>query len=581
MDYDNRRDNLLPNRDDRFPQPGQDRNNPYVNPGFEVVDSGRTITPKQNRWQKGGEKADFDASVKRVTNWDADNFQGAYDAAAKSGGSVTFVVGSMDKPDTQATLKNLEALKAKNPNMQIVFLDTDKIASDPKYQGLRDWVQKSTNNDNLAFMAQYSVRPGEGGKPMGDKLVSTHWGSDVTSLEQQQQFGKMFTEKYKGQFKIAETQPENKPETKPQPGQDTKPAPPLTPQQAAIRDADSIDQKAVSTELDKVNAAIAEAAKAGEAGAKQLPELQAKQKQLQALRDAPARTRKEYAQKLFSDAAALNGKTDAASRAQAEGMTLEGYKQINAANERVPGYFNNDVGKQELKAMGFTDKAIESLNKTPATGAKSPYWLSENLYGQSEADKNKLYAENNEQKLKDTQREILEAALADAKAKNLPLVIKYGLAGCPPCIAMDKSAMADTAAALKDRAVVAAVDGPAAEEFLREHGYALQGGSYPMVEGFHVDPAGNLTRGTHATLESDALTNYDKNKGIDASPTKPAVQRLVDALHAERRQAAEAAAHRAAEQQKAMDLDWNRAFNLLLQRNPYQFTGDGDTPVRR
>ncbi len=364
VDYDTNRNDLLPNRDDRYPQPGQDRNNPYVNPGFEVVDSGRTITPKENRWKKGAEKADFKDAVKRVTNWDADNFQGAYDAAAKNGGGVTFVVGSMDKPDTQATLKNLEALKAKNPNMQIVFIDTDKIANDAKYQGLRDWVQKSTNNDNLSFMAQYSVRPGEGGRPMGDKLVSTHWGSDVSGLEQQMQFGKMFTEKYKGQFKIPDSQPEVKPQTdvRPQPGQDNRPLTPMTPQQAAIRDADSIDQKAVSAELEKVNAAIAEAAKAGEAGAKLLPELQGRQKQLQAFRDAPARTRKEFAQKLMSDAAALNGKTDDASKAQAEGMTLEAYTQINAANEKVPGYFNNDQAKQELKAMGFSDKAIEILN---------------------------------------------------------------------------------------------------------------------------------------------------------------------------------------------------------------------------
>ncbi|MCC7532246.1 MAG: hypothetical protein IT342_27330, partial [Candidatus Melainabacteria bacterium] len=141
VDNSNRNDNLLPGPGDRFPQPGR---NGYDD-GFQIVDSGRTITPKENQWQKGNEKADYDASVKRVTSWDADNFQGAYDAAAKKGTGVVFIVGSQNTRDTQETLKNMEALKAKNPGAEIVYLDKDKIATDPRYQGLRDWVQKNTN----------------------------------------------------------------------------------------------------------------------------------------------------------------------------------------------------------------------------------------------------------------------------------------------------------------------------------------------------------------------------------------------------------------------------------------------------
>ncbi len=163
MDRNNRNDNF-PERNERQ-IPG--RNNGGYDDGFQIVDSGRTITPKENQWQKGNEKADYDAAVKRVTSWDADNFQGAYDAAAKKGTGVIFVVGSQSTRDTQDTLKNMEALKAKNPNAEIVYLDKDKIATDARYQGLRDWVQKNTNNDNLSFMAQYGVRPGKDGKPEG------------------------------------------------------------------------------------------------------------------------------------------------------------------------------------------------------------------------------------------------------------------------------------------------------------------------------------------------------------------------------------------------------------------------------
>lgn len=582
MDRGNRRytPHIVPGPGDRYPQPGRDPNNPYVNPGFEIVDSGRTITPKDNQWQKGNEKADFDAAVKRVTNWDADNFQGAYDAAAKNGTGVTFVVGSMTKKDTQDTLKNLEALKAKNPNMQIVFFDTDKIKDDPKYQGLRDWVQKNTNNDDLTFMAQYSVRPGEGGKPMGDKLVSTHWGSDTNSLDEQQKFGKIFTEKYKGQFKI----PEGQPEVKPQPSD--KPTVPQNPHQAAISEADKINQQAVSSDLEKVNAAIAEAQKAGEAGAKQLPELLAQQKKLQAMREAPARTRKEYAQKLYADAVALNGKTDEQSLQQQEASVLEAHRQINDANAKVPGYFASDAAKQELKAMGYSDQAIVNLGKTPITGDKSKYWLSENQYGVPEADKKKMYEAGDDAALESATREALEAAIADAKAKGVPLVIKYGLKGCPPCIAMDNQAMNPTSKDLAGKAVVANVDGPAAESVLREHGYQLKAPKgFPFVDGFDVSASGNLTRGQNGHLEGQQLTVSTEN-GIDATPTKTSIPQMVEGLRAERaariereRQANEQAAKQALEAQRLAEEEMMKKVNALLKLNPYQFTGDG-VPAR-
>ena len=569
---------MVPGPGDRYPQPGRDPNNPYVNPGFEIVDSGRTITPKDNQWQKGNEKADFDAAVKRVTNWDADNFQGAYDAAAKNGTGVTFVVGSMNKKDTQDTLKNLEALKAKNPNMQIVFLDTDKIKDDPKYAGLRDWVQKNTNNDDLSFMAQYSVKPGEGGKPMGDQLISTHWGSDTTSLDEQQKYGKMYTEKFKGQFKI----PEGQPEVKPQPQPSDTPAAPKNPQQAAIADADKINQQAVSSDLEKVNAAIAEAQKAGEAGAKQLPELLAQQKKLQAMREAPARTRKEYAQKLYADAVALNGKNDPESLKQQESSVLEAHRQINDANAKVPGYFASDAAKQELKAMGYGDQAIANLGTAPVTGDKSKYWLSDNQYGVPEAEKKKMYESGDSAALEAATRDALEAAIADAKAKGVPLIVKYGLQGCAPCIAMDSQAMGPTSKELAGKAVVANVDGPAAERVLKEHGHQLKAPKgFPFVEGFDVSDSGNLNVGQNARLEGQQLTNRT-SEGLDASPTRTNIPKMVEGLQAERaariereKQASADAAKKAQDAQRLEEAEMMKKLDELMKLNLYQFAGDG------
>ncbi len=565
------RDNshLIPNQRERYPQPGRDNSGQNL-PGYDIVDSGRVINPQENQWQKGNEKADYDAAVGRVTHWNADNFQGAYDAAAKKGTGVIFIVGSQSTRDTQATLKNMEALKAKNPDAEIVYLDKDKIATDPRYEGLRQWVQKNTNNDNLSFMAQYGVRPGKNGVPEGSNLVSTHWGSDAEGVAQQMQFAKMSTERHKGQFKI----PEGQPEIRPQPNPETKPTIPETPQQATIREADAIDQKAVSAELDQVNAAIAEAQNVGEAGAKVLPQLQDRQKKLQSMREAPARSRKEYAQKLFADANALSGKTDDQSKEQAEGLALQGHRQINEANAKVPGYFNNDAARQELKAMGYSDKGIESLNNPAATGANSKHWLGENLYGMSEAEKTKLYANGgDEQGLKDAQRDILEAAIADAKAKGVPLVIKYGMQGCQPCVAMDRDAMAETAKGLQGKAVVAAVDGPYAAEVLKEHGYSLQVRSFPAVEGFDVSNAGNLTHPASAKLEGVALTSYTEGKGFDGTPSKTAIPQMVELMRLERAERARQAAVEVEEQ------IMERLNRELRERKIYQFSGD--TPVSK
>lgn len=187
-----------------FPRPG--REYPSRQGDLQIVDNGNPIQSRANTWD---DKTYSDA-VKKATPWNLDNFQGAYDEAARKGQSVTFLVGSKSTRETQALLKNIDEMKAKNPNMQFVFLDRDKINSDPKYKGLQDWVTKNTKNDDLAFSAQYGVRPGKDGKPEGGRSVSTHWGGEISaSLMEQSRFGQSFTREHTGKFQFKET--ENKP----------------------------------------------------------------------------------------------------------------------------------------------------------------------------------------------------------------------------------------------------------------------------------------------------------------------------------------------------------------------------------
>jgi hypothetical protein len=628
VDNSNRNDNLLPGPGDRFPQPGQKG----YDDGFQIVDSGRTLTPKENQWQKGNEKADYDASVKRVTSWDADNFQGAYDAAAKKGTGVVFIVGSQNTRDTQETLKNMEALKAKNPGAEIVYLDKDKIATDPRYQGLRDWVQKNTNNDNLSFMAQYGVRPGKDGKPEGGNLISTHWGSDTSSVAQQMQFAKMSTERHAGQFKIPEAQPDAKPDAKPDAAvnpaavetpkrpldvekqykelQDkmklareaktaeearkhfaSRPSPDGKDPGGAIAQADAIDQSAVGKERTQVATAIEGAAKeleAAKTGPKELQEsarqklqaLQERQKQLQALHDAPAQTRKEFAQRLLAEGKTLSAEgKDKDSTARGQALSAEGHALINEAATRVPGYFNSDERRQELGAMGYGEQGIKNINKIGAYGPDlpAPYQIGPNLFALTDSQREDMYKRSKEaeesafapgQDVKDKQRAIVEAAIKEAKAKNLPLVIKFGMRDCHGCEVMDRETVQPLAKALDGKAVVAAVDGFGAIDVLKEHGFVSPADqkSYPNVQVFDVSKAGNLSMAQNIDYES-----IQNKEAAIASVTQS-----VQAFHAARAEREkQAAAERAVREKAAEDAKQRQPGLPLPNLKLYQFTGDG------
>jgi hypothetical protein len=622
VDHGNRRE--FEERNERR-IPGRNNNGGFDD-GFQIVDSGRTITPKENQWQKGNEKADYDASVKRVTSWDADNFQGAYDAAAKKGTGVIFVVGSQSTRDTQDTLKNMEALKAKNPNAEIVYLDKDKIATDARYQGLRDWVQKNTNNDNLSFMAQYGVRPGKDGKPEGGSLISTHWGSDTSGVSQQMQFGNRATEQHKGQFKIPEGQPETKPDAKVNPAVVDTPTRPLdvekqykelqekrklareakTVEEArkhfvapasangtdvggVIAQADSIDQKAVSKELTQVAASIDSAAKdleatktspkeAQETARQKLQALQERQRQLQALHDAPAEARKEFAQRLLLEGKTLGAEgNDKDKQARAQALNAEGHALINEAATRVPGYFNTDERRQELSAMGYGEQAIKSINKIGTLGPElaNPTQIAPNLYALTDSQREEMYKRAKDahekvyspgQEIKDKQRAIIESAIKEAKEKNLPLVIKFGMRGCQGCEDMDRDTMQPLAKALEGKAVVAAVDGYGAQEVLNEHGFVSQADKkvYPNVQIFDVNRAGNLS------LAQNIEWNSIQNKDMSIAKVGEEVQAFHSARALREKQAAE---QRAAQEKAAEDAKRKAVPGLPLPRlNFYQFT---------
>jgi thiol-disulfide isomerase/thioredoxin len=197
----------------------------YHDPGFQIYDqsraphqgsdsykgaeSGRVIYPSDNKF---GNRASYEQSVSKLTSYDHTNAHEAVKKAAAEGQGVAFIIGSQSTKDTQKLLDQMTKMKEQNPGMQFVFIDKDKVneqvKNDPnstQAKKWQNWIQQNTGGSDLAFTSLQSVKPGEGGKPVVDRVVSTHWGGDIQEgLRDQSRFAKSFTGAHQGQFKITE-----------------------------------------------------------------------------------------------------------------------------------------------------------------------------------------------------------------------------------------------------------------------------------------------------------------------------------------------------------------------------------------
>jgi len=204
----------------------------FHDPGFQIYDqsgsqnrgtdsyrgaeSGRVIYPSDNKFAS---RESYDQSVSKLTSYDYTNAHEAVKKAAAEGQGVAFIVGSQSTKDTQKLLDQMTKMKEQNPGMQFVYIDKDKVNEQVKNnpnsthaKKWQDWIQQNTNGSDLAFTSLQSVKPGEGGKPVVDRVVSTHWGGDIKdSLLDQSRYAKNFTGSHQGHFKLSEEPAEKKP----------------------------------------------------------------------------------------------------------------------------------------------------------------------------------------------------------------------------------------------------------------------------------------------------------------------------------------------------------------------------------
>lgn len=197
----------------------------FHDPGFQIYDqsaapnrgtdsyrgaeSGRVIYPSDNKFAS---RESYDQSVSKLTSYDHTNAHEAVKKAAAEGQGVAFIIGSQSTKDTQKLLDQMTKMKEQNPGMQFVYIDKDKVDEQVKNnpnsthaKKWQDWIQHNTNGSDLAFTSLQSVKPGEGGKPVVDRVVSTHWGGDIKeSLLDQSRYAKSFTGSHQGHFKLTE-----------------------------------------------------------------------------------------------------------------------------------------------------------------------------------------------------------------------------------------------------------------------------------------------------------------------------------------------------------------------------------------
>ena len=210
-------------------------------------------------------------------------------------------------------------------------------------------------------------------------------------------------------------------------------------------------------------------------------------------------------------------------------MQLVGHSLVNEANAANPGYFRSEEGKEQLRAMGYNDAAIARMTSEPA--GRSSTQIADNLFGMTEQQKEELEKSGKEDQLLEKQREVLDAAIREANARNVPLVIKFGLKGCEGCDFMDGNTMQPLAVEFKENAVFASMHGFAAKQALLERGYNVEGMSFPGMEVFDVNKSGNLT--LRAALESNQIVNMN-NTDFAKDPARANLAPILQTLRTER-----------------------------------------------
>ncbi len=157
----------------------------------------------------------FEQTIKNSGAYTVENISAAYSKAGKEQDGVALVIVGENTPSSKELLEKLPQLQAQHPELTFVVVNKDKLderlSKNPEDSQAKEW--KAWVNQNLkdcsgqpidhTFTSVQTLKADASGKPVPEKVTSTHWGANIeASLADQSKFAAAGTAKNAGDFKF-------------------------------------------------------------------------------------------------------------------------------------------------------------------------------------------------------------------------------------------------------------------------------------------------------------------------------------------------------------------------------------------
>ncbi|HNG74702.1 MAG TPA: thioredoxin family protein, partial [Candidatus Obscuribacter sp.] len=461
----------------------------------------------------------FQQAIKDSGAYTLDNLQPAMNAAAKDKAGVAFMIVGENSPGSKELLAKLPELQKQHPDLKFVVVNKDeidkKVNENPKDQEAQSW--KGWIDHNLrdcsgkpidyTFTSVQTLKADAAGKPMPDKVTSTHWGADIEAgLADQSRYAAAGTARNADKFKLAmsaddtanavkalealkpqgEAAANNPAENKVRQEQFLK----------SIKQADSMDPELLAKRKEEVQAQLEEAKREQKkldyesspsdkpADTSKLDKLNLQLQQVETLEKAPGQLRAEMGFEM------LNQASNEKNPARQEAMKALAGELLRNSIKADPELANNEDFNCRLFAQGIdaaklaeqAKSSSQVLNATQLAGALEraatagvindsnvkPVSHDQPKPVKNETDLNKQVPQEiekvgPEKKLEAPAKTVYDGAgykdaLAEAQRRGLPVVFKVGAEWCPPCQNFERNMAGNLENTYKDKAIVVKVD---------------------------------------------------------------------------------------------------------------------------
>lgn len=162
----------------------------------------------------------FEQSIKDTGAYTVENVSEAYKAAGKEKDGVALLIVGENTPGSKELLEKLPQLKEQHPELTFVVVNKDKLderlnknPEDNQAKTWKAWVDQNLKDChgqplNYAFTSVQTLKADANGKPVPERVTSTHWGADIEAgLADQSQFAASGTARNAGDFKFEAEKP--------------------------------------------------------------------------------------------------------------------------------------------------------------------------------------------------------------------------------------------------------------------------------------------------------------------------------------------------------------------------------------